>query len=113
MSDMINESINTIVAKQELELDRQIADMKNKKNIANAQMDIKTKQLEAQRSQVNHAQKQLKAQQKQEKMHKDLLKMAIDSDQRIEGNIVDQFAPEVDPDAEGLPMVDFNARNLT
>jgi len=86
-------------------LDKQIKDNK-------LATELENQPLEAQKTQTQLVENEIKYEQRVEKLKRDIAKQAAKAEQQlaqgpvaIGGNLVDNFAPPVEQEAEGLPVL--------
>jgi 23S rRNA U2552 (ribose-2'-O)-methylase RlmE/FtsJ len=100
------QELGLALAKNEIsKLDKQIKDNK-------LQAELSNQPLEMEKTQVKLVENDIKHQQTVEKLKKDIAKQAMRAQERVQGNVaiggnmLDTVVPDVEPEAEGMPMVD-------
>lgn len=97
---------------QAINTSEKITQLKERKDSVTQMMDIAISQEELKKNEQDAERNRIKSEQKRAKIKADLLKSAIESQAQgpvaIGGNLLNQFGPEVQPDAADLPMIDAN-----
>jgi hypothetical protein len=96
--------------KQTLSTEQEISQLQGQKKLYDAEIDKMLAVLNQKKVKEDAIKSQIKFEQKERQIQADLLKSAIDDQAKsgtaIGGNLVDGFAPEVEPGAENLPLID-------
>lgn len=115
MINQFTELAKALGQKQMLDTEQKINNLRTQKQSVNQALDLAIAQEEMVKTEQKAVQNQVKYDEKREKLKADLIKTMVDAQQgqgpvAIGGNLVSQFAPEVAPDAQDLPMIDMNSK---
>lgn len=98
---------------QSLDTQQSISDLRMRKKSVNQMLDMAIAEEELKKTEQDKVKEDIKFEEKRAKIRADLLKNAIDQQQgpvAVGGNLMEQFAPDVAPEAVGLPMIDQNSQ---
>jgi hypothetical protein len=113
--NMFVEMAKAIGQSQALNTEQAISDLRLRKKSVNQMLDAAIAQEELKKTEQDKVKEDIKYEEKRTKIRQDLLKSAIDQGAgpvAVGGNLMQQFAPDVEPEAVGLPLLDQNSQSL-
>ena len=105
-----------MAGKQSLESEQELQQVQSLKKVLDEIFSIQISQKKLTHEQNKSQEQEMKAQQKEQKLNADLISkmMTAQPGQPVVGNgkIIDQFAPPIEPEAQGLPMLDMQGISI-